>query len=53
MFPFRYAGIYVRGCGFSRDLGVKASVEPPAVACRLSKSRSVFPVVYADIGDKI
>src|SRR5713101_3416992 len=40
MSPFRQAGIYVRGCGFSRDLGVKASVEPLAVSCRLSKSRS-------------
>jgi hypothetical protein len=35
MFRFRYAEIYVRGCGFSRDLEVRASVGRLAVTCRL------------------
>jgi hypothetical protein len=52
MFPFRQAGIYVRGCDFSRNLGVKASVEPLAVSCRLSKVALRFPVVHADIGGR-
>jgi hypothetical protein len=35
MFRFRYAEIYVRGCGFSKGPEVRASVERLAVACRL------------------
>ena len=35
MFRFRYDKIYVRGCGFSKGLEVRASVERLAVTCRL------------------
>jgi hypothetical protein len=51
MIQFRYVEIHVRGCGSSRDLEVKATSGRAAAICRL-KSGSVFPIVYADIGDR-
>jgi hypothetical protein len=53
MFPFRCAENHVQGCGSSTDPEAKASSGRPAATCRLLKSRSVFPVVYADIGHRI
>jgi hypothetical protein len=52
MFPFRRAENHVRGCGSSTDPEVKASSGRPAATCRLLKSRSVFLVVYVDIGHR-
>ncbi len=50
MFPFRYAENHVRGCDSSMGPEVKASSGRPAATRYLLKSRSVFSVVYANIG---
>jgi hypothetical protein len=49
---FHHAEIHARGYDSSTDLEVKASSGRLAATYRLLKPRSVFLVVYVDIGDR-